>query len=326
MLLAGDIGGTRSRLALIDPEVGAHDPLMEKEYKSAVFDGLEGVIDAFCTEVDESFERASFGVAGPVVKGSAKVTNLPWVMDEDALSEASGIPKVTLLNDLEATAYGVLELHDDETYTLNEGSPSPEAAIAVIAPGTGLGEAFLTWNGQRYDAHPSEGGHADFGPMNQQQIELLTYLWADYDHVSYEWVCSGIGIPNVYAFLRDSGFAEEPPAFAEQLAAAEDKTPLIAERATGEDALPLCTETMNLFAAILGAEAANLALKVLSTNGLYLGGGIPPRILPLLEEQFMAHFLQKGRFNNLLEEIPVHVVLNPKTALIGAASHAIKVP
>jgi glucokinase len=191
----------------------------------------------------------------------------------------------------------------------------------VIAPGTGLGQAFLTWDGGRYYAHPSEGGHTDFAPSDDTEIALLRYLMRRFDHVSYEWVCSGMGIPNIYNFFKDSGYVPEPDWLAAELAAADDPTPVIVNRALERpQEAPLCKATLDLFVSVLGAEAGNLALKVLATGGVYLGGGIPPRILPALQDgRFMRAFLRKGRFGRLLERVPVHVILNPKSALMGAA-------
>ncbi|MGF1507744.1 MAG: glucokinase [Chloroflexi bacterium] len=324
MLLAGDIGATKTRLAILADGSDPHNPTAEKTYPSADYPSLEAIIHEFTEETGAVCTRATFGVAGPVIGGRAKITNLPWIMTESALGEELSIEHVRLLNDLEATAYGVLALNEDEKRILNAGSPEPEGTIAVIAPGTGLGEAFLTWNGTTYDAHPSEGGHADFAPLNRTQAELLFYLMERIGHVSYERVCSGMGIPNIYEFLRDEGHEHEPDWLADELARVEDRTPVIANAAfEHEQPVPLALETMTMFVSILGAEASNLALKVLSTGGVYLAGGIPPRILPALEHGFMSTFLNKGRFNDLLQAVPVAVVMNPRAALLGAAKHVI---
>jgi glucokinase len=270
---------------------------------------------------------ASFGVAGPVVSGKAKITNLPWIIDESQLQEALNLASVDLLNDLEAIACGVPLLGPEDLYTLNEGVEISQGTKAVIAPGTGLGEAFLTWDGTRYRAHPSEGGHADFGPTTPLEIELLHYLNERFGHVSYERICSGHGLPNIYAYLKENARVTEPAWLAEQLAAADDSTPVIVTAALdAKRTCELCKTTLRVFVSVLGAEAGNLALKVLATGGVYLGGGIPPRIIPALERKdFMDSFMRKGRFSELVARIPVHVILNPKIALIGAAAHGLEV-
>jgi glucokinase len=326
MLLAGDIGGTKTNLAVFSPDAGPRVPLAEATFPSADYPSLEALVREFLAQLDLKPERASFGVSGPVVAGQATITNLPWVIDKTQLQAALNLSFVRLLNDLEAIAYAVPLLEPADLHTLNEGQPTPGGAVAVIAPGTGLGEAFLTWDVSRYRPHASEGGHTDFAPTNPLEIELLCYLQHRYEHVSYERVCSGQGLPNIYAFLKDGGYAEEPAWLAEQLAAADDPTPVIVSTAfDDEKPCELCVATLNTFVSILGAEAGNLALKVLATGGVYLGGGIPPRILPALKcERFVEAFRHKGRLLGLLARMPVHVILNPKVALLGAACHGLE--
>jgi glucokinase len=326
MLLAGDIGGTKTVLAVFSPERGLRKPLLEGKFVSADYPSLELLVGDFMAQLSLPIDRASFGVAGPVLDGRATITNLPWVLEETHLQEALNIPSVRLLNDLDAIAHMVPSLKPSDLYTLNEGQPSPNGTLAVIAPGTGLGEAFLTWNGARYEVHPSEGGHTDFAPSNALEAELLLWLFKRYPHVSYERVCSGWGLPNIYNFLKEWGYAEESSRVSEQIAAAPDPTVVIVNNALLADPPSvLCTATVNTFISILGAEAGNLALKVLGTGGVYLGGGIPPRILPLLNRgQFIQAFKRKGRFTELVTHIPVHVILNPKVALLGAACAALE--
>ncbi len=325
LLLAGDIGGTKTNLAVFSSEKGWREPLMEQTFPSGQYPSLEAVVREFLVQQHFSVERASFGVAGPVVGGRATITNLPWVMDKEQLSLALNIPSVRLLNDLDAIAHAVPFLEPNDLHTLNVGQVVAGGSIAVIAPGTGLGEAFLTWDGSRYRPHTSEGGHADFAPTNELEIGLLRFAQQRFKHVSFERVCSGKGLPNIYAYLKDAGYAQEPQWLAEQLAAANDPTPIIMNAAIEEDKgarCDLCVATLNAFVAILGAEAGNLALKVLATGGVFLGGGIPPRILSFLEdERFLQAFRRKGRFTDLLARVPVHVILNPKIALLGAACH-----
>jgi glucokinase len=328
MLLAGDIGGTKVNLAIFSSEAGPLAPLEEAVFPSADYPDLETLVCEFLAQIEMEADTtaAAFGVAGPVVEGRASVTNLPWVLDEAQLEASLPFSSVYLLNDLVSVAYAVPILEAEDIHTLNVGDAAAGGAIAVVAPGTGLGEAFLTWEGDGYRAHPSEGGHADFAPANALQLELLDYLMERFGHVSNERVCSGLGMPNIYAFLKDAGYAEEPAWLTEKLAGVDDPTPAIATTAMDdEQTCELCKATLDLFLAILGAEAGNLALKVLATGGVYLGGGIPPRILPALAQgPFMEAFLAKGRFADLMAEIPVHVILNAKAGLLGAAHYGLE--
>jgi glucokinase len=248
------------------------------------------------------------------------------VIDERQLGESLGVTSVRLLNDLESIAYAIPRLMPEDLHALNVGQPASKGAIAVIAPGTGLGEAFLTWERGRYCAHASEGGHTDFAPTDILEWGLLRYLWDRYEHVSYERVCSGLGLPNIYAYLKDSGQAEEPTWLADRLANAHDATPIIVNNALNKDeCCELCERTLRTFVSILGAEAGNLALKTLATGGVYLGGGIPPRILPALDRAvFMRAFLSKGRFEEFLARVPVYVILNPRAPLLGAAAYGLE--
>ncbi len=322
MLLAGDIGGTKTVLGIFSTDAGARRPLVEKSYPSSAYDSLEDIALSFLNEVKLPVESAVFGVAGPVIEGRAEITNLPWVMDERQLAQALGVRSARLLNDLDAIANAVPHLADDDIRTLIPGFAVPRGAVAVIAPGTGLGEAFLTWDGTRYRSHPSEGGHASFAPGDELQIDLLRYLMGKLGHVSFERVCSGIGIPNIYDYLAASGAAEEPGWLAEQLAAAVDPTPVIVNAGLDtERPCRLCQMTLDVFVCILAAEAGNLALKVLATGGVFIGGGIPPRILPRLvnNESFVRSFRDKGRFQDVLAQVPVHLIMHPRAALVGAA-------
>ena len=365
LLLAGDIGGTKTNLLVFALDAGPRAPLAEATLNSGAYPGLDALVGDFLEQAGlgggresghgsreggygssresgreggtsnressrsgppDGFLAACFGVAGPVIAGRSKTTNLPWVIDAAELGEALNCPAVTLLNDLEALAHAVPFLGSDDLTVLNQGSGEPQGPLAVIAPGTGLGEAYLTWQSGRYQAHASEGGHADFGPTNDLELALLDYLLARVSHVSYERVCSGRGIPNLYTFLRDTGRAVEPAWLAQALGAAEDPTPVIMNAALGLDGsrtCALCVQTLDLFVDILGAEAGNLALKVVSTGGVYLGGGIPAHIAPALDgARFMAAFQNKGRMNGLLAGMPVHLIHNPKAGLLGAAFFA----
>jgi glucokinase len=307
-------------------EAGPRNPVARLSFPSAHYASLEALLAEFLARVHQPIEVACFGVAGPVVDGQARTTNLPWVVDEARLRENLNVRSVRLLNDLEAIAHAVPLLQPSDLHTLNIGSPRQGGAIGIVAPGTGLGEAFLTWDGSRYHAFASEGGHTDFAPRSPLELELLGYLQGRFDHVSYERVCSGRGMPNLYAFLKDGGYGVEPPWLTTELAGAEDPTPIIVRTALGADKrCELCDATLDLFVSILGAEAGNLVLKVLATGGIYLGGGIPPRILPYLQhEQFFKSFSEKGRLSELLVHIPVHVILNPAAALLGAAGRGLR--
>lgn len=322
LLLAGDVGGTKTNLAIFSRKAGLHAPLAEATFSSADFDDLATLVRTFLADAGLPVTRACVGVAGPVVDRQARITNLPWLIDADQMTAALGFSSFTVLNDLVAIAGGVPFLEPDDLYTLHPGTPEPGGAKAVVAPGTGLGEAFLTWDGTRYRAHASEGGHADFAPNTALEVELLRYLQARFGHVSYERVCSGRGIPNIYGYLKDSGYAEEPAWLAEKLATADDPTPVIAQAALdGDPPCALCAATLDTFAGILGAEAGNMALRVVATGGVYLGGGIPVHLLPALDgERFCNAFVAKGRLSHLPARTPVYVILNPKSALLGAAA------
>lgn len=324
MLLVGDLGGTKTNLAIIDPAQGPRDPIAETSVPSAQFPSLAAMARQFLAEHPVRLRGACFGVAGPVVAGTARVTNLPWVLREDELATALNLRWVQLINDLEAVATAVPYLTPDDCEPLAAGEPEEGGTIAVIAPGTGLGEAFLVWNGDRYVAHPSEGGHCDFAPTTDLQRDLLAWLGRDGTHVSYERVCSGLGIPNLYAFLRARG-VPEPTWLRARLAAASDPTPIILNAALQEDPPQICLDTVNLFLDILAAEAGNLALKVFATGGLFFAGGLPPRLLSLLTPERVLPILRnKGRLAGMLERIPVRIITNPKAALLGAAYAAME--
>jgi glucokinase len=322
MFLAGDIGGTKTVLALFPLEPpSAHfaQPIHSHTYPSEGYDSLEEVVIDFVAKTGIQPVGASFGVAGPVINGRARVTNLTWVIDTAVLQQTLHTPHVHLLNDLESIANAVPYLTANELITINEGQRNPTGPIAVIAPGTGLGEAFLVHDGQRYRAFPSEGGHATFSPVNAIQRELLAYLEPRFDHVSFERVCSGSGIPNLYAFLRDSGRFAEPAHLRDQLAAAENWTPIIVNAAVAGGA-EICAATLDLFIDILANETSNNAIRLLATGGIYLGGGIPPRIVAQLTDgNFMRRYSLKGRFSELVSQMPVHIIKDPLAGLHGAA-------
>ena len=314
MILGGDVGGTKALVALAEDD-GTF--VRDAIYHCADYPSLEAVIDAFLGGTRVALRGASFGVAGPVIGGVAKITNLPWMISEAALSARLGAP-VRLLNDLQATALGALAIPPASWHVLQDGSVAPGATIAVIAPGTGLGEALLVFDGVRYMALPSEGGHADFAPGNDEEVELWRFLRAKYgSHISYERVLSGNGLGDVYSFCRARSGVAEPPWLAAEIAAGDRNAVVATVALSGKD--PACTRALEMFVAVLGAEAGNLALRGLAVGGVVVGGGIPPKILPALAQPgFLARFNDKGRFTTWTRALSVRVSLEPKAALYGA--------
>src|SRR5215472_3724055 len=325
MLIAGDVGGTKTDLAIYSRESGPHTPLAQTEVHSADYPSLQAMVKEFLAQRKTSVDVASFDVAGPVINGRVKTTNLPWTLDEGTLANDLDLKAAHLMNDLEAVARAVPALRTEDIITINKGEPVRNGPIAVIAPGTGLGESFLTWNGSEYMAHSSESGHSDFAPTDERQIRLLHYLLPRFGHLGVERVCSGIGIPNLYEFLRDEENIPERPEIAQSIASAKDHTKAIVEAAFNPQVpSELCRATVDLLASILASEAGNLALKVLATGGVYLAGGIALHALPLLQTpQFVETFAKKGRFKDLMERMPIHIITT-RAALLGAATFGLK--
>jgi glucokinase len=319
MILAGDIGGTNTRLALFDGD--APGPAHVETYPSREYEGLEAMVRRFLAEHPATVERAAFGVAGPVHEGIVETTNLAWPVNGPALAGLLGLEEVGLVNDLVANAYGLARLDTDDFRVLNEGDPDASGNVAVISAGTGLGEAGLYWDGDRYHPFASEGGHGDFGPRDELEVDLWRWVLSKYGHASYERVCSGMGLVNIYEFLRERSGEPEPNWLRQELV--EHDAGAVISRAALDGADPVCAQALDRMVSIYGAEAGNLALKIMSTGGVYLGGGIAPRILPkLVDGSFMRAFTDKGRFDDLLERVPVRVILNERTALLGAAFFA----
>lgn len=325
MLIVGDIGGTGTRLALVSTKTGARKILAEQEVRSADYNGLEPIVEAFMAQNNAHATAACFGVAGPVIAGRAALTNLSWTLDEAVLRRRLKLERVYLLNDLQALAYAVPHLQPEEMVVLNEGQAVEQAPIAILAPGTGLGEAFLAWHGSGYHAYASEGGHADFAPADQLQAGLCTYLQERFGHASYEMACSGSGVPHIYDYLRARDPASEGAGFAALLQAAHDRTPLIFEASQDKAAHnPLAVTTMRIVREIWGAEAGNLALKFMALGGVYIGGGMAPRMVEALQDGwFMRAFTNKGRFSGLLGGIPVRLITT-NAALLGAATFGLE--
>ena len=326
LLLAGDVGGTKTVLALVRECGGTVEVVAEAVFPSREYATLEAAVAAFRTAHPAPVARAALSVAGPVIDGHAHITNLPWRLDEGLLAASLGVARVLLVNDLQATAYAVPHLRPDQVTEVLPGEADPAGVRAVVAVGTGLGEALLVPGADGFVALPTEGGHVDFAPRGPLQRRLLAELSRVHEHVSYERVCSGMGIATLYRFLADRATEPPPPWLAARLAAGGDVTPAIVDGGTlRERACPVCRRTLRLLAAILGAEAGNAALRGLATGGVYLGGGIPPRILPLLRGRaFREGFLQKGPMSRLMARIPVHVILEPRAALLGAARYGME--
>jgi len=320
LILAGDIGGTKTRLGLFRLTEAGSRLLTSNTFASKAYGGLESIIDEFL-QGGEQISAASFGVAGPVVNGIAVATNLPWKISESSLGRFLNSKKIHLMNDLVANAYGIEIMTGNDFTVLNAGRRTV-GSRALLSAGTGLGAAVLFWNGKRYVPSPSEGGHVEFGPKNGLEVDLLRHLLERFGHVSYERVLSGAGLFNIYQFLRDSGrFGSEPGWLSARLVT-EDPAAVIAESARSKKSR-LCAEALDLFASIYGAAAGNLALQVMTTGGVYIGGGIAPKIIWKLKDgTFMKAFKAKGRLSRIVERIPVRVIMNDRAALLGAAADA----
>ena len=321
MILAGDVGGTKVHLALYDFINGKLVPSREERYAAKNYSGLEEIVKVFLGA--NKVTAACFGVPGPVRDGRLRLTNLPWTLDSRELATGLGIQHVFLINDLEANGYGIAELSSSQIYTLSEGDASQIGNRALIAAGTGLGEGILAWNGRIHVPYPSEGGHVDYAPRNEDEIDLLRFLKQKYNgRISFERVVSGMGMTGIYEFLRDVKGVQEPVWLAEKIASVPDPNSVITEMGLAAKS-ELCEKTLDMFVSAYGAEAGNLALKVLSVGGLYVGGGIAPRILEKLKDgTFLKAFTDKGRLSQLLINMPVRVILESRAALMGAAAYA----
>ncbi len=323
MILAGDVGGTKVVLALYDFQNGQLQHVAEERFPARDYSGLEAVVQAFSAKHNRpEITSACFGVPGPVRNGRLKLTNLPWLLDARELARSLDIDHVFLINDLEANGYGIPELTRDQVYTLSPGDPSTVGNRGLVSAGTGLGEALLMWNGKQHIPVASEGGHCDFAPRNEMEIDLLRYLQKMLGgRVSYERVIAGIGLKNVYAFLRDEKHFAESPELKQRMET-EDPNAVIGELGeSGKD--ELCARALDIFVSVYGAEAGNLALKVLATGGMFIGGGIAPKILAKMRDgTFMHAFTDKGRLSDLLVHTPVHIILESRAALMGAAAYA----
>jgi glucokinase len=318
MILAGDIGGTNARLAYFQPQNGRLRLVSERVFPSREHHEFGEIVGKFLHDSGTRPQAACFGIAGPVRNGRVETSNLPWIIEQSRLADEFQLPATLLINDLEAIAWGIGALGPGDLVALNQVSGPVTGNQAVVAPGTGLGEAGLFWDGNRHHVFACEGGHTDFAPRGELQIELLKYLIARFGHVSYERILSGPGLVNVYDFLRDTGNEKESPAVAALMQNSDPAATISRAALAGTDALS--EKALDLFISVYGAEASNLALKAMATGGLFLAGGISPKILPKLEGPcFMRAFLDKGRMRPLVEAMPVHVVTNEKVGLMGAA-------
>ena len=323
MILAGEIGATRTRLAAFETEGNRLKCVVEKTYLSQNHSGLAEILPQFIRSEGIPVHSACFGVAGPVRAGRSKISNLPWTIDAKDLASLLKLNSVGLLNDLEAYAYGIDALESKDFITLSPGSEDAEGNRAVISAKTGLGMAGLYWDGFRHHPFACEGGHADFAPRDQVQMELLAYLQKEFGRVSCERILSGPGIRHIYDFLRDTKKVEEPAWLREQLAEAQDQPPLISQLAL-EGKAAICQQTLDVFVSVLGAEAGNCALRYMTSGGIFIGGTIAAKIAPAMQTRgFMQAFLDKGRMEALLKDMPVQIVVNDNCGLIGAARYTL---
>src|ERR1700724_33274 len=317
MILAGDIGGTNARLAYFQPQNGHLRLISERVFPSRKYAELGEIVSKFISDTAGRPEMACFGIAGPVQNGRVETSNLPWIIEQSLLAKQIQLPATLLINDLEANAWGIGGLMPEDLTSLNQVGPAV-GNQAVIAPGTGLGEAGLFWDGSRHQVFACEGGHCDFGPQGDLQIELLRFLQARFGHVSYERVLSGPGLVNVYEFLRGRGCGKESAEFSAALTKGDPAA--VISRAALDATENLAVQALDLWIAVYGAEAANLALKAMATGGLFLAGGISPKILAKLTgPAFLQSFFNKGRLRPLVEAVPVQVVVNQNAGLLGAA-------
>jgi glucokinase len=327
--LVADIGGTKSELAIYSSKNDIRNFLLKERLATNDYESLESLILHLLQKHSLNIEAGVLAVAGPVINGRVTKfsSNLPWEVNVASLRVSLSLPDIELINDLKAVAGSIPHLHEEDLHTINEGVKTHHETLAVIAPGTGLGEAFLIWDGSRYMPCISEGSHVNFGPRTVLEMELLKHLKNSQDHVSYESVCSGLGIPAIYEYLKAHSVQQKILQTSEELEAAEDLTHAIIETAgqkRGTDGI--AEEVLKVFASILGAETGNLVLKTMAAGGVYLAGGIPPRIIPYLDSpSFLDSFFDKGIMAEMMPEVPVHIIKNPNAAIMGAAAHLFNV-
>ena len=324
-ILVADVGGTKTVFALTSEIENVIQLENVQTFACKGFDKFDDLLSVYLSALDVAPRSAIFAVAGPVLDGQANITNLPWQLDEQTIKAGFGFKTVGLINDLESMAWLVPSLTSDDVVVLQEGVRASAGPMALIAPGTGLGEAFLVWNGTSYQAHATEGAHADFAPINKEQDRLLAYLREEFGHVSVERVCSGYGLANIYRFLIEECEERETLPVQARVEEADDITPVIIAAAMSNES-PACERAVRIFVETLAAEAGNFALKTLATGGVFLGGGIPMHILPYLQApEFIGCFTSKGRFSEFLQRVPIAVLRDPLSPLRGAAIYGVHV-
>ena len=320
-VLAGDVGGTKTSLAIFEVEGARLETLALKVYPSRQYESLDEIVHRFIGQQDHACDWAGFGIAGPVRNGRVETTNLPWLVDAEKLAEDAGFRKVWLTNDLEANAWGIAALEEKDFCVLNQGKPDPAGNASIISAGTGLGQAGLYWDGERHRPFASEGGHTDFSPNSDLEIDLLRYLKQRYSHVSWERVVSGRGLVNIYRFLCDYRGSETPASLIEEMESGDQAA--VISKASQSGRCPVCREALDLFVHLYGVEAGNHALKIMATGGVYIGGGIAPKNLDSFRDPtFLRGFRSKGQMEHLMRDMPVKVILNERTALYGPALFA----
>lgn len=321
MLIAGDIGGTKTYLALyLNQSIKASTPIVESTFTNSNFNDFYEILNSFVSSINGDITKICLGVAGPVIDGEVKLTNINWTISEKRLKSDYNFGKVKLLNDLEALAYYIPHLNQDDFVEIQPGKFKQNHNIVVIGIGTGLGEAFLTWNDQNYDIHHSEGGHSDFSPKNDEEVRLLQFLINKYDYVNVESVCSAIGICNIYLYLKNSVKMQINDELQDIIKNSTDPSKIIIQDATSKIPSKICSKTLEIFVSILATEIGNFALKLIPSSGVYLGGGIPNKIVKLLKkESFLRILKDKGKMSHLLDQFPIRVILNSRSGLYGSA-------
>ena len=325
-ILAADVGGTKTNIGIFDSEHGCRNPVVEETLLCKNYSSFNELLKDFLAGKEYPVESACFGVAGPVRNGRVQLTNLPWLLEEEELKQVLGIKSVFLINDLVALGHSIPELTEKDIITLHEGSPEKHGTIGIVAPGTGLGMAFLVWDGAKYIVCPSEGGHASFSPQNDLEMKLLSFYRKQGYHVSFEFLCSGKGIPYIYKFLKENDGLDEPEWLRDRLNKASDWGPVIISFALDESIeCELCSATVNFFIDTILDFCENFSLTIMATGGIYLGGGIPPRVLKKFQEKTVTQkFKKNGLMYDLGKRIPLKMILDPKASLLGAAKYAVQ--